>query len=77
MSHQMLFCVHCLARSDSNHLVDVVNAAAAAEVVHRTGDTLEDRTNGVSSAKTLNQFIADVSYFKVRCNQDVSFTSDF
>ena len=77
MFHQMLFCVHCLARSDSNHLVDVVNAAAAAEVVHRTGDTLEDRTNGVSSSKTLNKLVADVSDFEVRCNQDICFTSDF
>ena len=61
-----LFCIHCLAGGDCDHLVDVVNRAAAAEVVHRTGDTLEDRTDGVCIAESLNELVGDVSYLEAR-----------
>ena len=59
-----LFSVHSLACSDCDHLVDVVNRAAAAEVVHRTGDTLEDRSDGVSIAEALHELVTDVAHFE-------------
>ena len=54
------------ASCDGNHLVDVVNRASAAEVVDRTGDTLEDRTDGICISKPLNELVSDVSDLKAR-----------
>ena len=46
-----LFCIHSLASGDGNHLVDVVNRAAAREVVHWTSDTLKDWTDSIGIAE--------------------------
>ena len=53
----MLFGIHSLACSDGNHLVDVVYRTTATEVIYRACDTLEDRTEGFCSAKTLNHLV--------------------
>ena len=66
-----------LVGSDGNHLVYVVDATSALQVVYRTSDTLQDRSYGSSVAQTFNQLVRDVSYFQTRNNQYISFSGDF
>lgn len=72
----LLFCVHRLAGGDCDHLVDVIYGAAAAQVVDRTGDTLEDRSDGVGASKTLNELVCDVADLEVREDEDVGLSGD-
>ena len=60
----VLFCIHSLASCDRYHLVDVIYRAAAAEVVYRTGDTLEDRTDCICTTESLNELVSDVTYLE-------------
>jgi hypothetical protein len=71
-----LLSIHCLAGCDGNHLVDVVNRASAAQVVHRASDTLEDRADSVGTAKTLNELVADVANLEAWSNENVSLACD-
>ena len=71
-----LFCIHCLTSSDSYHVVDIVNRATTREVVDRTSDTLEDRTDSYGIAEALYELITDVTNLEVREYQYVSMTSD-
>ena len=72
----MLLGIHCLTSGDGHHLVDVVNRASATEVVHRASNTLKDRTEGNSAAKTLNKLICYVTNFKARYNEHICTASD-
>ena len=74
--NQILFRIHRLASRDGYHLIDVVNRAAAAEVVDRLSDTLEDRTDSVSSAKSLNELVCDVSDLKAWEHEDIRMAGD-
>ena len=44
----LLLGIHCLTSSNGNHVVDVIYRAATAEVIHRTCNTLQHRTDGDS-----------------------------
>ena len=66
MFNVLLFGVHGLTRGDGYHVVDVVDRATAREVVDRTCDTLQNRTDGDGITQTLNHLITDVSNLKVR-----------
>ena len=68
--------VHCLASCDCYHLVDVVYRAAAAEVVNRTCNTLEDRSDSVCVTKSLNELVADVTNLEAWEHKDVCVTCD-
>ena len=71
-----LFRVHRLASCDSDHLVDVIYRTATAEVIYRTCDTLEDRSDCVSVSKSLNELVCDVTYLEAREYENVSVTGD-
>src|SRR3712207_1517712 len=45
--------------------------ATTTQVVDRTGYTLQNRTYGLSATQTLNELIADVTYFQAGHNQHV------
>ena len=61
----LLLRIHGLAGGDGYHLVDVIDGAAATEVIDGTGDTLEDGTDGIGVAEALYEFGADVADFEV------------
>ena len=65
-----------LASSDGNHVVDVVNAAAAAEVVYGARNTLKDGADGRCSAETLHELVADVADFEARGDEYVGMSCD-
>ena len=65
-----------LTSGDGDEVVDILDRATAREVVHRTGDTLQDRTNSSSTSQTLNQLIGDVTYLQTRHHQHVGLTSN-
>ena len=67
----LFFSIHSLAGGDGNHVVDVVNGAATREIVHRTGDTLQNRTDSDSIAETLHHLITYVAHLKVREHEHV------
>ena len=69
-------CVHRLAGGDCDHLVDVIHGAAAAEIVDRAGDTLEDRSDGVGVAEPLDELVADVADLEVGEYEDVGVACD-
>ena len=66
--------VHCLASCDCHHLVDVVYRAAAAKVVDRTGDTLEDWSDSVCVTESLNELVADVTNLEAWEHENISVT---
>ena len=68
----LFLCVHSLACCDGHHLVDVVNRATTAEVVDRTGNTLEDRTECHCSTEAFHKFVGDVTYLEAWYHQHVS-----
>ena len=53
--------VERLSGGDGDHLIDVVHGAAAAEVVDRPGDTLEDGADAIGLA--LGQQVVDILYY--------------
>ena len=63
--------VLCLASCDSYHVVDVIYRATTREVVYRTGNTLEDRTDSDGTTQALNELVADVTNLEVRNYQYV------
>ena len=75
-AHRTLFCIHSLACSDGYHLVDIINRTAAAQVVYRTCDTLEDRSDGICISESLNQLVTDVADLKAREYENVCVTGD-
>ena len=71
-----LLSVLCLASCDSYHVVDVIYRATTREVVYRTSDTLEDRTDSDGTTQALNELVADVTNLEVWNYQNVSLTSN-
>ena len=70
-----LLSILCLASCDGYHVVDVINRATTREVVYRTGNTLEDRTDSDGTTQTLNELVTDVTHLKIRNYQYISLTS--
>ena len=71
-----LFRVHSLTGGNGNHIIDILYGAAARQVVDRTCDTLQDRTNGYGITSALYEFITDITYLQVREYEDVCLTCD-
>ena len=74
---ETLFCIHSLAGSDCHHLVDIIYRAASAEIIYRTGDTLEDRTDRICVSKSLDELISDISDLKAREHEHIRMSGDF
>ena len=55
---------------------DVLYFASAAEVINRSGDTLKDRTYGISTAETLYELVADISCLQIREYEYVGFSGN-
>ena len=68
--------VHGLAGGDGDHLVDVVDGAAAAEVVDRAGDALEDGAYGLGLTDPLDDLLGDVADFQGREDEHVGLAGD-
>lgn len=62
--------------SDGDEFVNIIDGAAAAQIVARLCKTLEDWTNSFSTCKTLNEFVSDVADFEAWEDQGVGLTSD-
>ena len=60
-----------LDRSDGDDVHDILNGAAAGQVVDRLGKTLDDRADGLRVAQTLHQLVADVARLQIREDQHV------
>ena len=68
--------IHRLAGGDGDEVVDIFHAAAAAEVVDRLGDALEDGANGFGVVEALDELVGDVADFQIGEYQNVGGTRD-
>ena len=64
---------NCLISRNNYHLHNVLYFATAAQVIHRSGDTLQNRTYSVRTAEALNQLVSDVSGLQIREHEYVRF----
>ena len=77
MCDKLLFQTDCLIAGDRYHFVNIIDRATAREVVYRSGHTLQDRTYGFCSGKTLHQFISDIAHFEGGEYESGGFTGYF
>lgn len=69
--------VHSLACCDCNHLIDVIYRTAAAEIVYRACNTLENRADSICIAESLNKLVGNVSYLEAWEYENIGMTGDF
>ena len=76
MFYVLLLSVHSLTSRDSHHVVNILYGATTREVVDRTSNTLQDRTDSYGITQTLNELLANITNLQVGEYEDISFTGD-
>ena len=71
-----LLCADSLVAGNDDGLINLIDIAAARKIVDRSSNTLKDRTNGSATGETLNELVADVTYFEGWEDEGVAVTGN-
>ena len=71
-----LFLCDSLIAGDGDQFVNVINRAAAAEVVAGLGEALQHGTDSFGTSQTLDEFVCDVADFEAGEHEGVGLAGD-